>query len=31
MTEEEKVIWKVKVFRDCEATEDIINGAINMI
>lgn len=31
MTEEEKVLWKVKVFRECEATEDIIKGAINMI
>ena len=31
MTEEEKVIWKVRVFRECEATEDIIKGAIDMI
>jgi hypothetical protein len=31
MTEEEKVLWKVRVFRECEATEDIIKGAIDMI
>jgi hypothetical protein len=31
MTEEEKVIWKVSVFQECEATEDIIKGAIDMI
>lgn len=28
MTENEKVVWKVEVFRQCEDTEDYINEKI---
>jgi regulator of replication initiation timing len=31
MTEEEKVQWKLKVFRECEKTDDIIQDALGVI
>jgi len=28
MTEEEKALWKIKVFRECEATDDRVNEVL---